>query len=131
MKILIFEYISGGGFNQQALPESLAKEGCLMLQALLDNFAQLPDIELTVMLDSRLLDQLNTSTVRQLILVNPDTNVEAEFAHHIANVDAVWPIAPEFDSILEKLCLAVHAQDKLLLTSPACGVEVTGDKYLC
>ncbi|PPD49757.1 MAG: ATP-dependent carboxylate-amine ligase [Methylobacter sp.] len=129
MRVLLFEYISGGGFNQQELPPSLANEGGLMLQALLDNFAQLPAIELTVMLDYRLLGQLNTSAVKQLIIVNPDTRVEAEFARHITNADAVWPIAPEFDGILQQLCGLVAKQNKVLLTSPANAVAVTGDKY--
>ena len=37
MKILVFEYITGGGFNKHELPDALANEGRLMLQALLDN----------------------------------------------------------------------------------------------
>lgn len=129
MKILLFEYISGGGFNQQELPESLAKEGCLMLQALLDNFAQLPDIELSVMLDCRLLDQVDTSAATQLITVNSDIDIQAEFVRHMTHVDAVWPIAPEFDGILQQLCELVTKQNKALLTSSASAVAVTGDKY--
>lgn len=39
MKILVFEYITGGGFNRQELPASLAREGRLMLLALLDGLA--------------------------------------------------------------------------------------------
>ena len=33
MKILVFEYITGGGFNKQKPPDSLKNEGRLMLQA--------------------------------------------------------------------------------------------------
>ncbi|MDD5274031.1 MAG: ATP-grasp domain-containing protein [Methylovulum sp.] len=128
MKILLFEYICGGGFNRQALPDSLAREGGLMLQALLADFASLPAIELTVMLDSRLLARFDTAAV-QVAVVTPEQDVDAEFARLVATADAVWPIAPESGHILHKLCLAVQAQGKNLLTSPAAAVALTGDKY--
>jgi len=41
VKILVFEYITGGGFNKQALSDSLAEEGRLMRNALLDNLTRL------------------------------------------------------------------------------------------
>jgi len=53
LKILVFEYITGGGFNKHELPDSLAKEGSLMLNALLDNLRSHVGIEITVMLDWR------------------------------------------------------------------------------
>lgn len=129
MKVLLFEYICGGGFNRQPLPTSLAQEGDLMLQALLDNFAQLPDIELTVMLDGRLQGKLDTTAVRRVEIITPGHDVEAEFARLLATCDAAWPIAPESDGVLETLCLAVAAQAKQLLTSPAAAVALAGDKY--
>ncbi len=54
MKILVFEYITGGGFNKQELPDSLVSEGSLMLNALLDDLIRLNGFEITVMLDWRL-----------------------------------------------------------------------------
>ncbi|MDD5412439.1 MAG: hypothetical protein PHF31_13690, partial [Methylobacter sp.] len=56
MKILVFEYITGGGFNKHELPDSLASEGSLMLDALLANLRSHAGIEVTVMLDWRLHD---------------------------------------------------------------------------
>ena len=66
MKILVFEYITGGGLNKQALPESLLQEGRLMLQALLDDFRELKaqadyvGLSVRVMLDARLQQHINT-----------------------------------------------------------------------
>jgi predicted ATP-grasp superfamily ATP-dependent carboligase len=129
MRVLVFEYITGGGCNQAALPSSLAREGCLMLQALLADFSALPAIELTVMLDSRLLAEVDTRAVQHLAIISPEQDTEAEFVRLLAAADAVWPIAPESDGVLLRLCLAVQAQGKRLLTSPAAAVAVTGDKY--
>ncbi len=128
MKILIFEYISSGGFNKQELPESLADEGRLMLQALLDNFTTIKDMELTVMLDSRLADSINTAGINTVI-IGPDHNSEEEFVRLASHCDAVWPIAPEFDGLLQTLCRTVESMGKLLLTSPPDMVAITGNKF--
>lgn len=128
MKILIFEYISSGGFNKQELPESLADEGRLMLQALLDNFATIKDIELTVMLDSRVAGSINTAGINTVI-IGPEHNSEEEFVRLAGHCDAVWPIAPEFDGLLQTLCRTVESMGKPLLTSPADMVAITGNKF--
>ncbi|MDD2724551.1 MAG: ATP-grasp domain-containing protein [Methylovulum sp.] len=128
MKILIFEYITGGGFNRQELPTGLIKEGRLMLQALLANFAELEPIELTVMLDSRLASHFDTEYL-DTVIISPEQNPHEVFNRLIAECDAVWPIAPEFDGILQNLCLAVAAQAKVLLAPPAGAVALTGNKY--
>lgn len=128
MKILVFEYISGGGFNRQALPESLVAEGCLMLNAMLDCFSRLDQVELVIMLDWRLGDRINTGGVNT-VMVKPEHEVMAEFERLIEQVDAVWPVAPEFDGILESLCEKAESMHRTLLTSPASAVAMTGDKF--
>ena len=128
MKVLLFEYITGGGFNQQELPTSLLREGQLMLNALLDNFAQLPDIELCVMVDSRLVDLIALES-SQIVVIGSEKNSHTEFARLAQDCDAVWPIAPEFEGILHTLCSLVPANTRLLSPSAA-AVELAGNKYL-
>ncbi|MEY4210267.1 MAG: hypothetical protein RLZ92_646, partial [Pseudomonadota bacterium] len=53
MKLLVFEYICGGGIADQTLPDSLAAEGSLMLQALIDQLKDLATIQLLIPLDKR------------------------------------------------------------------------------
>ncbi|MDP2902067.1 MAG: ATP-grasp domain-containing protein [Methylovulum sp.] len=127
MKVLIFEYITGGGFNKQALPDALAKEGLLMLQALLDNFSKISGIELLVMLDSRLKGCLCAGRI-EIAAINPKQNCHEEFSRLAKQCDTVWPIAPEFDGILLALCQAVE-QDTPLLTSPADAVAIASNKW--
>ena len=132
MKILVFEYITGGGFNKQELPDSLATEGRLMLQALLDNLrscaANRNEIAVTVMLDSRVNGSINT-TGFDTEIIKPEQNSHEEFTRLVQLCDAIWPIAPEFDGILQTLCQMVESLGKKLLTSPADAVEVTGNKF--
>lgn len=127
MKILVFEYITGGGFNKQALPDSLADEGRSMLLALLDNLAQLPDLDVTVMTDRRLEHSLNTAS--HAVVIGPEHDVCEEFARLAGLSDSVWPIAPEFDGILQSLCQIVESLGKILLTSSAEAVAITGNKF--
>ena len=134
MKILVFEYITGGGFNTQELPDSLASEGRLMLNALLDNLRSHAghengnEITVVVMLDSRVNGSINTDGF-DTVVISPEQNSHEEFVRLASHCDAVWPIAPEFDGILQTLCQAVELLGKMLLTSPACAVAVTGNKF--
>jgi predicted ATP-grasp superfamily ATP-dependent carboligase len=134
MKILVFEYITGGGFNKQELPDSLASEGRLMLNALLDNLRSYAEqgnghgIEVVVMLDSRVNGSINT-TGFDTAVIKPEQNSHEEFARLALLCDAVWPITPEFDGILQSLCQTVELLSKRLLTSPARVVAITGNKF--
>jgi predicted ATP-grasp superfamily ATP-dependent carboligase len=123
----VFEYITGGGFNKQALPGSLAREGRLMLQALLDNLTAIDGIEPVVMLDERLAGSVNT-VGKATVIIDPEHDVMEEFTRLAEQCDAVWPVAPEFDGILQALCQAVELSGRILLTSPANAVAMTGNK---
>lgn len=129
MKILVFEYITGGGFNKQELPDTtLVDEGRLMLNALLDNLTGLNNLEVTAMLDWRLNDSVSEAFINTVI-IRPEHDITEEFARLVEQCDLVWPIAPEFDDILQTLCQTVESLGKVLLTSPAIAVAVAGDKF--
>ncbi len=128
VKVLVFEYITGGGFNRQQLPDALAREGRLMLKALLDNLTALHGIELLLMLDERFSGFAMTSHINTVVIESHHHTL-AEFERAARQCDAVWPIAPEFDGILQALCRQVELLGKLLLTSPAAAVAIAGDKF--
>jgi predicted ATP-grasp superfamily ATP-dependent carboligase len=131
MEILVFEYITGGGFNKQELPEALKNEGRMMLQALLHNLrhqSDHDDLSIRVMLDYRVTGLINTDGF-DTVIINPQHNSLDEFVSLVKHCDAVWPIAPEFDDILQTLCQSVEALGKKLLTSPASSVGLTGNKF--
>jgi predicted ATP-grasp superfamily ATP-dependent carboligase len=128
VKILIFEYITGGGFNKQELPDSLVDEGCLMLNALLDNLIRLKGLEVTVMMDWRLNESISMAGINT-VSIRPEQNTTDEFARLVKQADLVWPIAPEFDGILQALCQSVASLGKILLTSPTMAVAIAGNKF--
>ncbi len=129
-KILIFEYIIGGGFNQAELPESLAKEGLLMLQALVDNFARLDSMTVTLLLDQRMIGRIMIPKSFVIHVISEQHDCLHEFSTLIAKNDAVWPIAPETGGILQALCLEVEQSGKILLNTSADAVSLAGDKWL-
>jgi tyramine---L-glutamate ligase len=129
LKILIFEYITGGGLNKSDLPESLAREGLLMLQSLLGNLTRIATIEPLIMLDFRMVGRLAPNPYN-IHIIRSEHECRQEFARLMLLCDAVWPIAPESDCILQTLCEEVERSGKLLLTSPASIVVIAGNKWL-
>ncbi len=129
MKILVFEYITGGGFSQEDLPASLIKEGLLMLEALLENFAKLPQYQLTILLDARV-TLPNLSKLIKIIRVTNKQSIYDVLPEVIESSDLVWPIAPEIDSALQKTSELVSTKNKLLLNSSSKAVKLCSDKLL-
>ena len=129
MKIFVFEYISGGGMNDQVLPENLIREGELMLQALTKDLSTQFGVELYITCDYRLPEHffLQFSNIN-LIQVAKDSDIKSIFTDLCHQCDAVWPIAPESDGLLAELCEIVAASNALLLNTAATAVEVTGNK---
>lgn len=130
MKILVFEFITGGGLSKEALPASLAKEGAIMLHALVDDLLALSHVEILLMLDERIsvTRRWSESDRLQIIKIDKTMDVEQIFAKSIALCDAVWPIAPESDNLLEGICRKVESSDKVLLSSSAEATAVAGNK---
>jgi predicted ATP-grasp superfamily ATP-dependent carboligase len=128
VKILVFEYISGGGCNREELPDSLAREGLLMLKALLEGLREIPGLAVTVMLDVRLAEVVVPPNVRTVLIGRQD-DCFIRFEQLVEQHDAVWPIAPEFEGILFSLSNAVERLGRTLLGSGSEAVRLAGDKY--
>ncbi len=129
MKILVFEFMTGGGFSQEALPESLLNEGWLMLEALITDLLCIDSVELTVLLDCRC-QHIELPNDINIIWVSASQHVDDVLADAIDNVDFVWPIAPEIDQALEKVSLLVENKGKWLLNSASEAVAICSDKLL-
>lgn len=98
-----------------------------MLQALLQDLAQLPDVTTWVCRDARLSPPLHGANVH-VLPVPEGSDIHALLDGWIHSCDAVWPIAPETGGALQDICRRVHDAGKLLLTSPAEAVWICGDK---
>ena len=52
IRLLVFEYMTGGGFVGRSLPDALLHEGCLMRHALLDDLKSLK-VDVWILTDER------------------------------------------------------------------------------
>ncbi len=127
MKIVIFEYLCGGGCCHTELPTSLAREGALMLNALIADFAVLPH-QMVILQDKRYsLPFLPPNA--QVVLVDTHQDVLSVFRHTLENCDAAWLIAPETDQILFRFTQQVEQMGKILLSVPSTAIAKTADKW--
>ncbi len=131
MKILVLEYITGGGMVTESIPESLVREGAMMLNAVLTDLLQLPGIELVTFRDTGIPQAkwVNGEKSLEMILIGNQEAFHRSWHDLIQSCDVVWPIAPETDGILERLCDDVESRGKILLTSPSHVVRQTASKH--
>ena len=124
MKVFIFEYVTGGGLLTEPLSASLAEEGDLMLRALLADFAELPGMQTVTLRDARLDGQVSTEVHK----IYHASEFHEKWMQLLNSCDAVWPIAPETNGELCRLCQDVIDNGKILLNSPPEAVQLTARK---
>jgi predicted ATP-grasp superfamily ATP-dependent carboligase len=107
-KLLVCEFITGGGLSAEPLPESLAKEGMLMRDALLRDLAELNWLDIISMHDVRLAPPIQA---KQSIAVEAG-KFEACFTQALSQVDMVWLIAPETEGTLLELSEQCYEAEK-------------------
>ncbi len=129
MKILIFEFITGGGLAQKEIPESLFNEGQIMLKALLSDLVSLPHIQLTLLLDCRN-SELDISEKINVVRVSNEQNIYQLLPELIEASDFVWPVAPETNLELYKISALVESKAISLLNSSSQAIAICSDKFL-
>lgn len=126
MRILVCEFVTGGGMPPDApIPASLAREGDLMLQALLADLLEVPGADLTVTRDARLPPP--TAPVRSITVTDPRESWTL-WETLIREAEGVWPIAPETGGALERFSRIVESSGRRLLNSGADAVAVASGK---
>ncbi|WP_041362714.1 ATP-grasp domain-containing protein [Methylovorus sp. MP688] len=123
MKILVCEYITGGGLYRTPLPPSLAKEGTMMRDALLADLLALVDLQIVLTCDTRV--PCPYAEV-EVLWVNDDPWNIWEAA--MQGVDAVWLIAPETEGILLRLTLMAEKLGKRVLGNPGSAIQIASSK---
>lgn len=125
MKIFVFEYVTGGGFAGQPMPDFLG-DGEAMLQALVHDLTALDWVEVITLRDER----LEAPRMRGLHVVSTNqARFATDYRHCLDAADAVWPVAPESDGILERLSRDILAAGKRLLGSGPDAVRVATSKH--
>lgn len=126
MRVFVFEYITGGGMLDSQLPPSLTEEGDMMLQALVSDLSEISGLEILVTRDARLEPPELAAEFRML---HDAEDLSLAWRDCLNSADAVWPIAPECNRVLEHLSEAVVNAGKLLLNSPPAAVRMAASKH--
>jgi predicted ATP-grasp superfamily ATP-dependent carboligase len=126
MRVLVCEFITGGGLRGALLPPSLAREGELMLQALLADLATCGVDEITVLRDARLAP-IEQPKIRTQFVVGDFMDT---YARCCDRADAVLPIAPETGGALLQLSRIAVERQCYLLASRAEAVALAGSKLM-
>jgi tyramine---L-glutamate ligase len=127
VKILVVEYICGGGLCAEPLPSSLAKEGAVMLQTLLKELSRLPGLQISLTLDSRC-TELCLPSGCDINIITPNNPLMQQLDDLICASDAVWPIAPESHGVLAEISARVEQAGKILLLSDQETVRLCSNK---
>lgn len=127
MKILVLEYVTGGGMRREPIPPALAREGGQMLRALADDLLALAGVELLVLCDDRLALPSTEDRI-ETVYIGGGADFRTVWLESIGRCDAIWPIAPETGGILEGLCRDVETAGRPLLTCPSAAVRLAASK---
>lgn len=113
VRIFVWEYVTAGGWRECAASRSLIAEGAAMLKALVRDLARVSGVEVTIAGDPEL--TLGELPAR---LVSVDgRRLWDSWEEVIRSVDAVWPIAPETDGLLERATQLAHKHDRPVFNS--------------
>jgi tyramine---L-glutamate ligase len=124
VRVFAFEFFSGGGLVGRPLPPSLAREGDMMLAALVGELAGVPGVEVVVSRDPRLPSVPGCTALLPL----PDEDPVALYRRGLADADAGWPTASESGRMLERLAQATVDEGRVLLGCRPDAVRLAGSK---
>lgn len=127
MRVFVCEFVTGGGLVGQAMPAGLAREGDMMLRALVGDLADVPGIEVVFPRDARLGDPGLPGRIRW---IGQGDDPWRDWAGALAEVDAGWPVAPESAGVLERLSGLVLGAGRTLLACPPAAVRQAASKRL-
>jgi len=102
LNLLIFEYVSGGGYANTKLSSSILSEGYGMLRSLISD-CKAAGHNVTTLLDSRLKNFNPPNEADQIVSVSSPNELSAKLKELSSVADAVYVIAPESRQVLEKL----------------------------
>ncbi len=128
MRLLVFEFITGGGLIGAPLPPLLLREGGMMRDALLADVADFSEVAVSLTRDPRCAWPLSNGAMKR-IEPHIDENGMTLYQRALADVDVVWPIAPESDHALAQLAALARTAGKMVMLSDAATLAICASKY--
>jgi len=125
LKIFVCEFITSGGLYRAGIPESLAKEGCMMRDAMLADLGQIAGVEVICCHDAR----FPKPVAGQVVEVEGTEDVWHLWQSTMKQADAVWAVAPETGGLLSRLNSLAFAEGKLLLGCTPAITAIAASKF--
>ena len=129
MRILIYEYVSGGGFAEKPIPPSILSEGFGMLRTITED-ANAAGHNVTTVLDSRIAELNPPLEAESKIPVDSWRETEKAIQEAAESCDAAYIIAPETNGILKTLVEKIEENKTKSLNSTATAIAKASDKTL-
>jgi predicted ATP-grasp superfamily ATP-dependent carboligase len=126
VRVLVYEFASGGGLAGRVVPASLCREGAAMRAALVVDLSAIGHQIITTA-DARVPPTLPDG-VDVVTLPDSDRARHAALRQLMTSVDAVWLIAPETDRCLERLAATAERLKKPLIGSGSEVIRRASDK---
>jgi tyramine---L-glutamate ligase len=126
MRILVHEFVSGGGLAGRPVPRSLGREGSAMLAALVADLAAIGGHQIVTTSDPRF--PLSAPAGVDVVVLPSNRAYPRNLDPLISTADAVWLIAPESQRCLERLAARVERQGVRLLGPSASAIRAVSDK---
>ncbi len=130
MKILVYEYFSGGGFTFESFSNCILSEGFGMLRTIISDFMAVGH-HTTTIIDSRIL-KLNSIQINsnRIIPIFSFQDLKQTIIELSGEVDAAYIIAPETDRILEDILKIIEYAGIISLNCSISGIAKVSDKLL-
>jgi len=120
-KIFIFEFVSGGGYNQVDFPLSLFCEGYAMLRTTIEDFKKL-GFQIITLLDKRISHLARYLKTDMVKFVKPEDDYLKIYTKCVKKSTFCFIIAPEFSKHLYNLTKIVKNLNKKILSIDLSGV---------
>jgi len=128
-KIFIFEFVSGGGYNQVDIPSSLFCEGYAMLRTIIEDFKKL-GFQITTLLDIRIDFLSQYLKADKIKLVNNNDDYIKIYTDCVKKSTYCFVIAPEFSNNLFNLTKIVKENKKTILSVDLEGICLGTSKLI-
>ena len=125
MRLLVTEFISGGGFVNDPLPRGLKQEGLHMMQALVADCMRINDCQVTATIDPRI--QFDNEKLTRAT-IHSNAHYRDQVFELAKNFDLVWVIAPESEGVLGELVNQLLVDKNILVNCEAESIRIGGDK---
>jgi predicted ATP-grasp superfamily ATP-dependent carboligase len=124
LRVLLCEFVTGGGLADEPLSSELFEEGEGMVTALADDLTALDGVQVLLCRDAR----LGPVAGCESLPIGVGDDVEALWREGARRCDAIWPIGPETGGILERMVALFTATGRPVIAPALPALTIAASK---